>query len=247
MLRSSRICSLLLVIAAGACGASSKTAPTTASGASTSANATTRDAIVAWMKACAASDAACSTVAISPDLSKVAILYHPDDSGRGWTGLSVAIFDVMTHVPERELELIERKENNDDKPGFLLANANEQVLHVAAQEFVGWTVEVPVATTLTGLSQVGVVAASQDDEFQATVVVNGNSISVELPGRLRCEGSATAGKLGFRPGYVKAHSVGQGAVAVVTLDGGRYGDLCAMTGPSKWVGALANRAALPTP
>ena len=211
-----------------ACGgkAASTTTPTSGGGD-----------ITTWLATCigtANQAEVCSQVAVSPDGKQVALAFTPDDSGRGYTSLSVAIIDVASHKTLATHVIVEASEASGDG-ALTVTPAATTNINTAASKLKGWMVQTPVAATL------GNVPAGEDEMVTANISINDKAATVGLPDALGCaseEGEGTDSDLEFKGSALKATVLAGGKIAMVHLGGGTWPDMCSPSGPRIWVGSL---------
>lgn len=211
-----------------ACGgkAASTTTPTSGGGD-----------ITGWLTACigtANQAEVCQQVAVSPDGKQVAIAYTPDDSGRGFTALSVAVIDVASHKTTATHDIVVASEASGDGALTVTPEATTNISK-AATALQGWAVQTPAAATL------GNVPAGDAAVATANITINDKAATVELPAGLACATEANKGTdvaVEFKGSALKATVVADGKIGIVFLDGGSWADLCALNGPRMWVGSL---------
>ncbi len=224
-MKSIFIGSLILLAACGG-KAASTTTPTTGGGD-----------VAGWLGTCigtAKQAEVCSQVAVSPDGKQVAIAFTPDDSGRGFTALSVAIIDVASHKTLATHAIVEASEASGDGELAVTAAATTNIGKTAT-ELKGWSVQTPVAATL------GNVPAGDAAVATANIMINDKAATVGLPDGLACaseEGKGTDTAVEFKGSALKASVLADGKIAMVLLGGGSWPDMCALHGSRIWVGSL---------
>jgi hypothetical protein len=224
-----KIASAFALVLLAACGgkSASSTTPTGASGD-----------IATWLSSCistAHQSEICSQVATSPDGKQVAVAYRPDDAGRGFTGLHVAVIDVATHKGVGNHVIVEPA--NED--AIVVTPAATANIGKAATQLKGWGVQTPIA------AQLGNVPTGDEAVDKADVTVNGKAVTVSLPEGLGCMNDYDGDKpepsnspLQFKGSMLKAAVLADGKTALVFLDGGSWPDMCTTNIPQVWIGSL---------